>query len=521
MASPYVVESHTRINTTGLGALPEDILYLMVREFIPNPKHIAKMSQTCRRLSHVLEPLLYRADVLWTKREDEPGDVHSSWPPMIGLFRKEDRTSTGGWSIESRRSVQHLSALQWAVSKSDTSLRTAVARKAIRAAKFYWPGYLDVFYETWGVVTPLQLAAKYGMEDTVRELVEAGASIDARTRHDPIMHADQCPFLKRFDTRDEPEWPYNTVNALWLAIWCENVRVAEFLAERSEDPGDDWKGGLATPPMVKLAAYYKMPSVIKILRSRQYESNDSYGILKGTRALELAAANDNNEETLKYFLDRGEGSVERSRAIYWACKFGCAANLMFLANYAAPESRVSLAAKYMGSLLSSDKFLPAVQLLIGDNPMKEEQSREISNMLDTVTFRFFPTFIIELGETPQEIERRTKRNANIWAPQMVRYLLAHPNLQLDSQVRDNVKDYLEHKEAKTEQDPEVCEDTEESLDDESSDDEPVDDPRLFDERLEDGYVDSRYPDDPYLKDEYLSNEYQEYLRSIREAPRQK
>lgn len=56
---------------------PRVIFYYMAKDIIHEPSQISRLSQTCRRLSTLLGPLLYRADVLEIKREKSERDVNT------------------------------------------------------------------------------------------------------------------------------------------------------------------------------------------------------------------------------------------------------------------------------------------------------------------------------------------------------------------------------------------------------------------------------------------------------------
>ncbi|KAI1780830.1 ankyrin repeat-containing domain protein [Hypoxylon cercidicola] len=214
---------------------------------------------------------------------------------------------------------------------------------------------------------PLQIAAKYGHEQIVRALIEAGCQTDMKFPLTEVMVV-QGPFsLVDEVIHNTGPRSFVLLDALCVAIIHGNVSIAEHLATRCPEILEN------TTPMVwdlvsafQLAALYKMPSVIRIILARGYRPGTNWYFIGGG-ALHLAAANDNNVEVLELLLEDGVNihATDRLRrdAFRWAIDRGCMANAVFLAEYCSPEDALAIATRNMRSLLSKDDFLPITKFL--------------------------------------------------------------------------------------------------------------------------------------------------------------
>ncbi|OTA57998.1 hypothetical protein K449DRAFT_386058 [Hypoxylon sp. EC38] len=125
-----------------------------------------------------------------------------------------------------------------------------------------------------------------------------------------------------------------------------HLHIAETLAHHTQDLKET--SGYADKdlvPAMKIAALYKMTSVIKILQERGYQSHNRNAYFLEASALHVAAITDGNEETLKLLLDNGADidavDIGGLDAFQWAVsafaeRGECYSNAVFLAEILGP-----------------------------------------------------------------------------------------------------------------------------------------------------------------------------------------
>ncbi|KAI0133268.1 hypothetical protein F4776DRAFT_624835 [Hypoxylon sp. NC0597] len=360
-------------------AVSDDTFYYMARDIICGPSDIANLSLTCRRLFRLLEPMLYRADV-WTTRDREiEQERHEFGKACLYGIHEGDDIDTRLSLQNSRVSVTHVPALHWATLQVDTDLGLAVARKSIKAALDYWPNYLHVRCVMLRDMTPLQLAAINGLGEMVDELIEASPFVDARLpiTDDDFRLDEYSPFPTLYFHREYYKagglFFKPTISAVGIAIAYGRLHIAETLARLTEDltetPTETHKDLL---PLLRMAALFKMPSVIRILLDRSYQELDGP---MNYNAFHIAARADGNEETLRVLLDSGVdiNAVDDRRfdALDWAFQdykdFGtCMSNAIFLANHLPPEMGPRYFFREIVQFLARDDTLPLIKALLRD-----------------------------------------------------------------------------------------------------------------------------------------------------------
>ncbi|KAI1372297.1 hypothetical protein F4677DRAFT_463440 [Hypoxylon crocopeplum] len=367
-----------------LWTLPDDIIYYMSREFIQEPSDLSTLSRTCHHLSRLLDPLLYRADILKTRREELETEIRLLGENrFFGLYDGPDFDVRINYQA-ARVPVNQITALHWAATRDDKSLGLEIAQKSIRAALIHWPNYLHVRCSKTKGMTPLQLAAKFGHEDMARELIEASPFVDARVYMRPAEKGELPWFDRMGCGRSQAIFNYDQAsfkmmaNALSIAIISGKVRIAEMLAhqtqELAESSGREVQDLVPAP---KLAALHKMPSVIRILRARGYRSQMVNDYFYQAKPLHLAAVMDNNEETLQLLLTEEnvlrDGDLFGREAIAWALEHGCVSNSLFLVKHYSLEERAEMIPRHFRRFLEQDDLLPVFEALLEGNTVAPDE----------------------------------------------------------------------------------------------------------------------------------------------------
>ncbi|KAK6955900.1 hypothetical protein Daesc_003546 [Daldinia eschscholtzii] len=365
----------------GPGSTPRlsgDIIVYIATEYLHNPRTIARLSKTCRFYRGVLGTLPYRADVLRVKQlYFEKGD-----------FEDYDRSEQGGvcqaWSLGSCETGLDRTALHWAITQDDDRVRTTVARNSIKAALRYWPSYFEVACsdDSCGhLMTPLQQAVLYDVEDMVRELVETCRPVDVRT----WMHTARYPCHRSRLNEFTGENSFQVL-PLSIAILNMNTRIAEILARLTCDLEDSEGHWMVLSPF-RLAAMCGMPSVIEILQSRGYKVGRHRTYLgdRNLTPLHFAASIDNNEETLQLLLNTGyslDDIDDKGRSAFGiALRWNCVANALFLIKDLSVEEKLNIANANFTALLRTDLFLPVTKALLQGNSITRRQSRRYKNIM--------------------------------------------------------------------------------------------------------------------------------------------
>ncbi|KAI1411295.1 ankyrin repeat-containing domain protein [Hypoxylon sp. FL1857] len=401
-------------------ALPDEVFYYMARDIIDEKSDIASLSRTCRPLFQLLEHLLYRADVLETRETEIDGQ--SGEACLCGVQYGGDDFDTQLGLQNSRVPVPHIPALHWAVTQSDKSLGLAVAGKCITAALIHWPNYLHVSCQKLKNMTPLQLAAKDGLEEIVKELVEASSFVDARVCFNSLNHPGEFPLIQQYCLYRlirQPARFYIPLNALGIAIMFGHTRIAETLAQHTRELEEtSGRGAKDLMPPLKLAAFTNMPSVVRILQDRGYQSKDGNAHFTGASALHLAAIVDGSDETLELLLNNGadintvdtHGGDAFQRALERYRTAGdCISNLVVLARHYSLEEGPQHFFKHARTFLRHGDLLPVVKVLLQDRSATYDPSDY--SRLHSVAFEYLD-------------HRRNDLN-----PEMLDYLVHHPSLK--------------------------------------------------------------------------------------------
>ncbi|KAI1451297.1 hypothetical protein F4805DRAFT_451908 [Annulohypoxylon moriforme] len=379
--------------------LSDDIIYHLAKHGIHEPQDIARLSRTCRSLSKILNPLIYRADVLETKQKlkecsGQFGCPSESWGRNPSYYYYSSCSDSMQWLLYPLMAVQKIPALHWAVERRDRKLGSEVAQKSIRAALKYWPFYFEVCCGGVGKrmdgMTPLHLAAMTGNEEILQQLLRASSVVDARVlvEFNFRKHIGDSSLSHTAWSHARPEGArhscYMILNPLGLAILYGHVRVAETLAYATQDlvaEAHEHDTDLMSP--LKMAILHKMPSVVRILLSRGYEvrGRDMYFDTEGL--FQIAVANEGNEEVMRLLLKKyGSPSLEANDTL---SPFGSAlqdrftSNLLFLAKHCITGSKPALFNSHMGRLIRSDEFLPIVKELLESDP---EECRAMSGSFE-------------------------------------------------------------------------------------------------------------------------------------------
>ncbi|KAI0885008.1 uncharacterized protein GGS22DRAFT_188287 [Annulohypoxylon maeteangense] len=403
---------------------PDDILYYLAKNGIREPRVIARLSQTCRHVSKLLDPLLYRADVMETKqklaesasefpfpysRNEE--DSFLNWAPVDGQQ----------WLMYPLMTVKKIPALHWAIDHKDKELGLTVTRKSIKSALKYWPSYLQVCCGGVGQymdgMAPLHLAAISGNEEIFQEVMKASSIVDMRVylesnfrKHigDSTLSETAWSFVEQ---RSDISHSHMVVNPLGLAILYGHIHIAETLARVTQDLVEEIcesDADLMSP--LKMAVLHKMLSVVKILESRGYRSGLGDIYFCNNEISRIAAANDGNEEMLRHLLRNREGDHEQDSfdAFELALELHCKSNLLFIAEHRPPIDKPFVFLLYIKRLIQTDDFLPVVKALLGAEPIL---CRHISKKIETYLY--------------------DHRGEGIWAGRGVMiqdYLLNHPDI---------------------------------------------------------------------------------------------
>ncbi|KAI0830448.1 ankyrin repeat-containing domain protein [Hypoxylon sp. FL0890] len=409
-------------------ALPDELFYYMARDIISKPSDIANLSRTCRRLSQLLEPLLYQADVWETRKAELESEVN--------VFRRARQYGSryGGNYFDIRLGLQncrvpvsHIPALHWAATQNDRSLGLAVARKSIKAALIHWPNYLHVPCGKTSNMTPLHLAAKNGLVEMVQELMDASAFVDARVRFNVNAHPGEFPLIQRtFAQRRFNVFGsfYLTINALCIAIMYGHIHIAEILAHHTQDLKEtEGYLDIDPTPVLKLAAVHRMPSVVRILQDRGYQSRAGNWYFFGASALHYAAVADGNEETIQLLLDGGADINATNRMNRDAFELAvdqhdetgeCVSNLLILANHLTLEERSRHFRKQFFIFLGNPGLLPVIKVLLGEDAVG-----------------FSPVDLVLLHEDVLTyLEGQVPGQASMgMSPETLDYLIHHPGLK--------------------------------------------------------------------------------------------
>ncbi|KAI1659154.1 ankyrin [Daldinia decipiens] len=352
--------------------LSGDIIFCIVRSNFHTTGVINNLSKTCRLYCGALDSLLYKADVLMAKqRVVDRRYQHFYADPFLNL-------SVGAESCNLYDSGA--SALHWAA-KANDSVGITVAQKSIKAALVYWPDYLHVQCGRTAAMTPLQLAAKYGADEIIQELIKAGSLVDTQI----ILDVTRNP-CKKFRLSELLQYRCFKATSLHIAMLYGHVHTAETLAHLTQNLEDSQETpGVFSP--LKLAAMCKMPSVIKILQTRGYKVLGNERYLRDMRytPIHFAASTDGNEETLRFLMNTGYSAkaVDNDGRCPFgtAIAFRCLSNALFLIKDLSAEEKLDVADMHFDKLIRKDVFLPVVKTLLEHNNIGRHRARRYKNVI--------------------------------------------------------------------------------------------------------------------------------------------
>ncbi|KAI1802613.1 ankyrin [Daldinia bambusicola] len=398
--------------------LSGDIIFAIAK-YLREIRAIARLSETCRFYHELLDTFLYKADVFRTRRAYLQGSqvvasdtmelMNTNWiTPSPGV-------ETGTHGVQD--AVVEKTALHWAITQADDRTRMAVARKSIKAVLMCWPECFELADSFALYMTPLQLAAKHGVEDVVRELTEAYGPVDMK------ISLNACDYFysnKRHNLGPMLREIYFTAIPLSIAIIYGHVGVAETLARLTSELEEcDRERGVLSP--LRLAAGCRMPSVIEILQSRGFKvgRHRFYAMQTGRTPLHFAASVDNNEETLQLLLDTGYGldyvSDRGWTAFETALELKCPANAVFLVKGLSVEEKMNIVNRNLVRLLGRDDLLPVTKALLEGNRIPRKQARRHKFKLRKYI----------------NIPRRLKNGANT-----INFILNHPNINFSRSMQE-------------------------------------------------------------------------------------
>ncbi|RYP03663.1 hypothetical protein DL764_004990 [Monosporascus ibericus] len=258
-------------------------------------------------------------------------------PPEQGRFPPE---SSLDWieelCLEYPEGALHLLACNGPVSR---------ARKAIDAAKRFWPDYINlkgVFGQA-----PIHYAAWRGQLEIVRLLLESGCAVraaseyvcwDPRPLHDIINHLTQhvAPHIRLNASKahclSERDRPF-VIDALGFAILGDHEEVAKLLLEHYDEQlvrgmKDGWlddKGRPIVSP-IHLAALVGMSSIVEILIGKGTDPNSMERCFNSCSPLHMASTRGGTREAIKVLLDHGaclsQLDDQARTIVQWAEGFG-------------------------------------------------------------------------------------------------------------------------------------------------------------------------------------------------------
>ncbi|KAK8091615.1 hypothetical protein PG997_001976 [Apiospora hydei] len=368
-------------------SLSGDIFWHATKSFIHHPVDVFNFARTCRSLWGLLEPEIYKTDVLFEPKKAETvgDDSHpflyyldtmlEEWEepllPATGHFPDEHEAylskldgQNSGIDKATKNVVEgeeqfprwkSLNILQWACSAG----KVATAAKMIDMAERIWPEYCEyAHYES--LHSPIHFASWYGHTEILR-LFDRGDDQAMRERSgficSPQRGLDEV--LRHINPALGGDVPYGYgiqhtgrpfgLNALGIAILRGHEDAAEYLTQfHDEETIDkiqidwlyDWK--LTIPyidPVIHplhLACYMGMEREVKALFEQGADVLAPCVPVQNSNALQWAVAGRDNDAIIQLLLNKGalvnQRDVQNRRALEWALQFQAMANALRIAN---------------------------------------------------------------------------------------------------------------------------------------------------------------------------------------------
>ncbi|KAI0377208.1 ankyrin repeat-containing domain protein [Hypomontagnella monticulosa] len=309
MAPPSVLSSATGQK------LPDELFYVIARDFISSLGDIARLSRTNSRLFGLLQNELYRSELRYITQIELNLIARLVPDPEVAFDVDDIPTSRADQLPRLSQHMQRPNLPRTSLHFAAANGYVRVAKAAIKTALQIRPMYLDSKDQVGR--TPLAVASTSGNIEVVRELVDAGALLYA-----PIDEV-------------HPGVLGHPTNALSLAILSQQERVACLLAQQVSRL-DCWLAKVRYTEMaLEHAAQMGMHRVIKIILSHKHYVSEWRGRNSPlVKALQAALTNEENFEAIDMLLQHGVwlGSVHERwmTAIYWAVSKRCIRNAVFL-----------------------------------------------------------------------------------------------------------------------------------------------------------------------------------------------
>ncbi|KAI1808713.1 ankyrin repeat-containing domain protein [Daldinia bambusicola] len=281
--------------------LPDDLFYVIARDFLPGLQEVSRLSRTCHRLAKLLKGLLYRRNVLDVMIAQENA---TRTRPAWEVYINPTFEGIEDFELQEKRASIHesqCSVLHWAASRGFVE----VAKDAIAIALKLFPDYLNAKDSTG--LTPLSRAVEGGHVEIIQELINAGCLIDVPIADIFLPGSDLWIYL----------YSWSAVTPLTLAIAIDEEPAATLLAQHVVYRADIYKRdpdlNKGIYPPLHIAATARMCGVVRNLLSNGHDPGDIVYhpppnlSLESTAltALHYAAASEDNTESIDVLLSYG------------------------------------------------------------------------------------------------------------------------------------------------------------------------------------------------------------------------
>lgn len=295
--------------------LPNDVLWLIGKSFLRDPKDVLNLALASKSLYDTLHVELLTIEVRTTyhrqlQRDQTNGRYDEEY---LGLF-DANRVPL----VVHRKLIRDRSILVRPMPLLHTLIRhgrIAAAEKLIDVAKIHWPFYLETKMNNG--ITPILLAAFLGYTEIVSSLHKAGCLL--KTFAEPGLHhidlitlesdlslievmrsfpvtgdclgmaiarghtALGCWLIRETDliTSQERSWQYIT-EKLSLAAWTNNVEIAAVLLDMLPTPMEELSSLIGYSPLHLALLYRGRSSMIRLLLEHRAEVNIEDNIRRQT-----------------------------------------------------------------------------------------------------------------------------------------------------------------------------------------------------------------------------------------------